>query len=186
MADIKSIIQLLLKENVKQKHSLDKLKESLQKSDTDRDELESALQRTIVYTKTLEQEIINLTQDPEYLRQLEDDSEMLLELESHKKALKGLTSQYNQLERKLEDITMENKALKKKMGSKRVGSSNSQASSKLGRTSNESSVTDPTLLDSHRKIAMKLKNNGLSLPISPFESTLSAEENTEEWVTAIH
>lgn len=98
---------------------------------------------------------------------------MILELESHKKALKGLTSQYNQLEVRHEEIKRENKALKKKIGDKRSATS-SQNSSKLGRSSNDSSIADPTMLDSHRKITMKLQNE--HLVISPFEPATSVEE----------
>ena len=38
---------------------------------------------------------------------------MSLELESHKKALKGLTSQYNQLEHKMDDLGRKYEELKK-------------------------------------------------------------------------
>ena len=105
MNDIKTVLSILLKNNVEQKEAVITLTHNLKVIEEERDELEGAWTRTVEYTKNLEEEILEMTGDPEYLRQIGEDTETYIELESHKKALKGLTSQYNQLERKLDEVT---------------------------------------------------------------------------------
>lgn len=113
MNDIKTILSILLKNNAEQKEVVQSLTLNLKELEEERDELEGALTRTVEYTKNLEEEIMEMTGDPEYLRQIGEDTEMSVELESHKKALKGLTSKYNQLEHKMDTLTREYEELKK-------------------------------------------------------------------------
>lgn len=113
MNDIKTILSILLKNNAEQKEVVQSLTMNIKELEEERDELEGALTRTVEYTKNLEEEIMEMTGDPEYLRQIGEDTEMSLELESHKKALKGLTSQYNQLEHKMDSLMREHEELKK-------------------------------------------------------------------------
>jgi chromosome segregation ATPase len=113
MNDIKTVLTILLKNNMEQKEAVITLTQSIKELEEERDELEGALTRTVEYTKNLEEEIIEITGDPECLRQIGEDTEMCMELESHKKALKGLTSQYNQLEHKMDDVSRKYEDLKK-------------------------------------------------------------------------
>lgn len=113
MNDIKTILSILLKNNAEQKEVVQTLTANIKELEEERNDLEGALTRTVEYTKNLEEEIMEMTGDPEYLYQIKEDAEMGLELESHKKALKGLTSQYNQLEHKMDNLTREYEELKK-------------------------------------------------------------------------
>lgn len=113
MNDIKTVLTILLKNNMEQKEAVITLTQNIKELEEERDELEGALTRTVEYTKNLEEEIIEITGDPECLRQIGEDTEMCMELESHKKALKGLTSQYNQLEHKMDDVSRKYEDLKK-------------------------------------------------------------------------
>eukprot|EP00360_Condylostoma_magnum_P000935 CAMPEP_0168314372 /NCGR_PEP_ID=MMETSP0210-20121227/7445_1 /TAXON_ID=40633 /ORGANISM="Condylostoma magnum, Strain COL2" /LENGTH=77 /DNA_ID=CAMNT_0008281003 /DNA_START=1284 /DNA_END=1517 /DNA_ORIENTATION=+ len=67
-----------------------------------RDQLQDALERTVPYVQQLEEEveICRRMLGDEY----DDPGSMLDELESHKKAIKGMTKQYNQLERDYEEM----------------------------------------------------------------------------------
>ena len=113
MNDVKTVLSILLKNNLEQKEMAITLSCNIKELEEERDEIEGALTRTVEYTKNLEEEIMEMTGDPEYLRQIGEETEMSLELESHKKALKGLTSQYNQLEHKMDDLGRKYEELKK-------------------------------------------------------------------------
>lgn len=118
MNDIRTILSILLKNNAEQKEVVQSLTANIKELEDERDELEGALTRTVEYTKNLEEEIMEMTGDPEYIRQIGEDAEMSLELESHKKALKGLTSQYNQLEHKMDTLNREYEELRKEFQAK--------------------------------------------------------------------
>ena len=63
--------------------------------------MKESYQKTCEYVKELEQQLMQMSEeqvDPEELE------EILIELESHKKALKGLTNQYNTLEQAKNEI----------------------------------------------------------------------------------
>ena len=111
--DIKTVLSILLKNNMEQKEAVITLSENIKEIEEERDEIEGALTRTVEYTKNLEEEILEMTEDPEYLKHIGEQTEMSLELESHKKALKGFTSQYNQLERKMDELMRSHEELKK-------------------------------------------------------------------------
>jgi chromosome segregation ATPase len=113
MNDVRTILAILLKNNAEQKEVVQSLTANIKDLEEERDELEGALTRTVEYTKNLEEEIMEYTENPEVLRQIAEDTEMSLELESHKKALKGLTSQYNQLEHRMDNLNREYEELKK-------------------------------------------------------------------------
>lgn len=113
MNDIKTVLSILLKNNTEQKEAVITLSQNIKEIEEERDEIEGALTRTVEYTKNLEEEIMELTEDPEYLSNIGEKTEMTLELESHKKALKGFTSQYNQLERKMDELVLKYEELKK-------------------------------------------------------------------------
>ena len=113
MNDIKTVLSILLKNNMEQKESVIILSENIKEIEEERDEIEGALTRTVEYTKNLEEEILEMTENPEYIKYIGEQTEMSLELESHKKALKGFTSQYNQLERKMDELMRSYEELKR-------------------------------------------------------------------------
>jgi hypothetical protein len=118
MNDIKAVLTILLKKNIEQKEVVAGLTQDLKDAEEERAELEGALTRTVEYTKNLEEEIMEMTGDPEYLKQIGEDTEISLELEAHKKALKGITSQYNQLEHKMDELNRKYEDLKKENSEK--------------------------------------------------------------------
>lgn len=103
--DVEEIIKLLLEENESFKSQYIKSQTEVNAFEVENKNLNDILTRTIEYAKGLERELLEIANDPNIIGNSEG---LELELESHKKALKGLTSKYNQLERKMDLITNKN------------------------------------------------------------------------------